>query len=162
GVAVDGAAAPPAAVPLPGDAARRKRLGNGRRLLRRQRVLAGTERLARALRREARTGVVDEIIMPGLTIAAVEGAVGQGPEECLDRRDAGLRGIGTADIGAAAIARLRVPIVGAGPRVGILDLVGGWHGWFSVLEIDPDIAGREREVIGARPTHHRLMVVVGE
>ncbi len=161
-VLVDATRHAPAAVPFPRHALGGERLGNGRRCLRRHGELVRPERLRLAGWRVAGPVIVHEIGMLGRAVAVVENAIGKRGQEIADRLDARLLRIGAGHIGAAAIAGLHVPIAGAGPRLGILDLVRRRRDRPAVVEIGGDVGGGEREVVGARPAHDRLVVIVGK
>src|SRR4029077_2400222 len=111
---------------------------------------------------EAGAIVVDEVISAGLAVAVVERLVGQRGQVIAERLDAGLARIGARDIGAGLVAGLCVPIVGAGPGIGILDLIAWRRRRLAVDQEECGIAGTERDVVGAGTAHHGLMIVVGE
>src|SRR5213078_3606501 len=96
-------------------------------------------------------------------IAAAERPVGQRRQIIADRLDAGLRGIGAIGVGPASVAVLGVPIVGAGHRIGVLDLVRRRSRRAAVgIGVEHRAAIADRDLIGAGAAHDRLVVVVAE
>ncbi len=89
--------------------------------------------------------------------------IGEGSEIGQDRADPGLRGIGAIAIAAAAVAVLRIPIIGSRLRIRIFDLivVGGtvaWP-WPSVTKV---IGGAYHDAVGAGAAHDGLVVIVAD
>src|SRR5208282_2767027 len=73
-----------------------------------------------------------------------------------------LAGVGARRVGTTAIPRSLVPVVGARPRIRILDQIGWWHDGPARIEVYPSITGAERQKIRTGAAHNRLMVVVGQ
>ena len=112
--------------------------------------------------RKAGTVVVDQVIGALLAIPVVEGPVGQAAEISPYRGDTGLARVRAIGVGAAPIARMRVPIVGSGPGIGVLDLAGWRLCQSTVPPIGDRVPRHERLKVRTSAAHYRLVVIVAE
>ena len=155
------AARPAARVILPGDTLRRERVADRRKALRRERELVGRpEGLRLAAGREAEAVVVHEIVVAGLAVAV--GPVAERVEVAADLAHAGLAGVGAVHVRAAGVAVLRVEVVRLGLGIGHLDLVERRDFRRAAHVVEAGVARHERDEVGTRPAHDRLVVVVGD
>src|SRR5262249_22948865 len=124
--------------------------------------------LQAAVRLVAGVVVVQQVVAPWL--AVVKDLVGQAVQVADYRTDSGLRRVRALRVaaagvrrGPAAVAVLRVVVVGPRLRVRVLDLAGRGRGRGArrVL-VRRGKAGAERDVVGAGAPLHRLVIVVAD
>ena len=106
--------------------------------------------------------VVVEQVVSARSAARADGSA-QGLQVVDDRGHGGLAHVRTVGVGAAGVSILIVPIVGAGLRIGIFDLLGRWSGDVAVaIAVPHGIGVAEHDVVGAGASHDRLVHVVAQ
>src|ERR1700685_2397421 len=158
---------PAVAVVFPGNVFRRQCVANALDGGSGERKRIRGRKRRRTVAVEAGVVVVEDVVVSGFTVGFNRAC--QRSQIIHDGSNAGLAEVGAVHVAAAAsatrssVAVVVIPVVGAGLRVRIFDLIGRWGQRFAFAIAVPDGIGEaELNVIGHGAAHHGLMEVVAQ